>query len=126
MKVFYYYCYLFYTKVIPDNEPFAMTVFALSFTESFLLFSLCNIVFAYLYCIELSKWIGISMMIVISVLNYFIFNKSGLARKIVDDKPTFFDSDQASKVIFGLFFFLGVSSLFWGPIWMKHILDRCA
>lgn len=125
MNVLYYYCYLLYTKVIPEDEPYATTVFVLSFLESFFVFSVCNVIVAYLNCITLDKWIGISLMAIFLVINYLAFNRSGLSRKIVEERPTFFNSHQISIVIFGFLFFLSVSSLFWAPIWTKQILDQC-
>lgn len=125
MNILYYYCYLLYTKVIPENEPYATTVFVLSFSESFLLFSAANIVLAYFRCIVLSKWIGVLLMVTFSVINYLVFSRSGLSRKIVEEKPTLFNSHRISMMIFGLLFFVSVSSLFWAPIWTRHILEQC-
>lgn len=125
MNVLYYYCYLFYTKVIPDDEPYATTVFVLSFLESFLMFSVISLTLAHFQCISLSKWFGVSLMIILSVVNYLVFNRSGLSRRIVNEKPTFFNSHQISMVIFGFLFFLCASSLFWAPILSKHILEQC-
>ncbi len=34
MNVFYYYYYLFYTKVLPDNQPHSTVIYTLSFTPA--------------------------------------------------------------------------------------------
>lgn len=125
MNVLYYYCYLIYTKLIPEDEPYATTIFVLSFLESFLIFSLASLLVAYFECMILSKWFGLSTMGLILLLNYFIYNRSGLSRKLVKEKPMFFKSHALSIVLVALFFILGISSLFLGPIYSKQILSQC-
>lgn len=55
MNVSYYY-YLFYTKVLPDNQPHSTVIFTLSFTFSLIINGIVNVVFAYLFGISLRKW----------------------------------------------------------------------
>lgn len=53
MNVLYYYYYLFYTKVLPDDEPHATVIFTLSFSESLLLNGLLDI-FSAIFIVK--KW----------------------------------------------------------------------
>lgn len=125
MKALYYYCYLLYTKVIPEDEPYATTVFVLSFLEAMFLFSTASLLLAYWQCFDLNAWYGVSLMVVLLIVNYVVFNRSGWSRRITEEKPMLFNSHRLSIVIFLFLFILSASSLFWGPVYTKHFLDGC-
>lgn len=124
MDVIYYYCYLFYTKIIKDNEPYATTVWALGFSEGFFASIILNIVSIHFWCFSLDKWkmIGIGIMFLLG--NYFYFNKSGKAKKIVKIKPMFCNNHRISIILTIIFFAVLISSMFWGPIYTRYLLDE--
>lgn len=124
MNLLYYYYFLFYTKVLPDNEPHATTVFTLSLSESFIVNGVLDILLAYLFCFSLNKWSMIIISLLIMGINYLLYSRSGKAKKIIKLKPKVFNSNKLSIVIVILFFVITASFLFWGPIYVKHILEE--
>jgi len=125
MKVLFYYTYLVYTRVIKDDEPYATTVFVLSLIEGSLAFVTTNLLLAHYYCFTLGKWYGISLVLGLILINYITFNRSGLSRRIVAQKPRLFKSHFFSVLFVGLVFIVGATSLIWGPFLIKAILDQC-
>lgn len=123
MQTIFFYYYLFYTKVIKDDEPYATTVFALSMSEGFLINFLIQFLFAYFYCILLNIWIMVVVQLLIILINYLYFNKSGRVKKIVKLKPMFFLNHNLSIILTVLFFVITVSFIFWGPIYFKTFLE---
>ncbi len=122
-KILYFYYFSFYRKV--DDEPHAMTVFALSFSESLLLEFIIQVIFAHYYCYFFSTWQLVSMGVVLLIINYFIFIKSGISKKIVRSSPPFVINQRFTKAFVILFFIITVSFLFWGPILMKAMFEGC-
>ena len=49
MDVFYYYIFLFYAKVLPDNQPHSRTVWALGVASAFIVNRLIDIPLAYFF-----------------------------------------------------------------------------
>jgi len=93
MNVLYYYYYLFYTRVLPDDEPHATVIFTLSFSESLLVNYSIDLVGAHLFCkFLLGKWSMIIIFVMIMVVNYLIYHKTGKNKKVVENKPKFFNS----------------------------------
>ncbi len=125
MKILFYYYYLFYTRILPDDQPYATTVFTLSVSESFFINNLILFFFAHFFCINIGKWtmIGITMLIILT--NYLYFYRSGRMKEIVKTKPKFFNNHFISIIITILFFIITSSFIFWGPIYVKNILDGC-
>lgn len=125
MNVLYYYYFLFYTKILPDDEPHATTIFTLSLSESFLINVIIDILISYFYCTFISKWTMIVITLFIMVINYFLFYRTGKAKNIIKLKPKIFNSNSLSIVFVILFFIITSSFLFWGPILVKQILANC-
>ena len=123
MKVFYYYYYLFYTRVLPDSEPHATVVFTLSLSESLLVNFFLQFILAVFFCFKLKSWLMISVFVLILVINYKIYWK----RKdtIVEDRPNFLSSHRLTIAIVILWFLITTSFLFLGPFYTKNVLDRC-
>jgi hypothetical protein len=124
MNLLYYYYFLFYTKVLPDNEPHATTVFTLSLSEAFLINGVIQILIAHLFCMSFGKWQMITIFLLIIGVNYLLFSKSGKAKEIVKLKPKIFNSNKLSIFIVVLFFVITASFLFWEPIYVKQILEE--
>lgn len=104
MSILYYYYYLFYTKVLPDDQPHSTVVFCISLMESFIINGLLNIASILLFCYNISKWPMIGVLIAIIISNYQIYYRSKRMERIIDEKPKLFNSNIAS-VVFSLFFF---------------------
>jgi len=68
MKILYYYYYLFYTKILPDDQPHLTVIFCLSLMESFILNGLLNIVSILLFCYNIAKWPMIGVLIAIIII----------------------------------------------------------
>lgn len=125
LKVFYYHYYQFYTKVIPDNQPNATVIFVLSFVEALLVNAIIEYAMLKFFCIGMGKWPMISVIVVMLVLNYFYYYRSGRFETIIEEKPMFFDNLKLSAT-----FTLGVSLLIiswmiWGAVLGKYILETC-
>lgn len=125
MKVLYNYYYLFYTKVLPDDEPFATTLFTLSCSESFLIDFLIRYFLATTSCQSFETWKSVIVFGLILGVNFLIYHKNRKAREIVDKSPKFLQSHALSISATLIFFSLTTSFLFWGPIYIKSILDKC-
>lgn len=124
MSILYYYYYLFYTKVLPDDQPHSTVVFCLSLMESFIINGLLNIVSILLFCYNISKWPMIGVLIAIIIINYQIYYKSKRMERIIDEKPKLFNSNIFS-VVFSLFFFLfSLLMIVTAPFYSKYLLER--
>lgn len=123
--MFYYHYYLFYTKVIPDNQPNATVIFVLSFVEALLINAIVDYVMLKYFCVGMSKWPMISVIVVMLVANYFYYYRSGRFRTIIEEKPMFFDNRKLSTIItFGVSLLI-ISWMFWGAVLGKHLLENC-
>lgn len=125
MKTIYYYYYLFYSKKLNEDSPHRTTLLSLSACEGFFISGMIQLFFARFYCISIGKWVMLSICILIILLNYLYFDKSGLAKEIIKIKPLLFKSPKISIVTTILFFIISVSIIFWGPICVKELLNNC-
>jgi hypothetical protein len=125
MSVLYYYYYLFYTKILPDDEPHATVIFTLSFSESLLLNGLVDIVYAHMFCKTVEILIMVSIFVILLLINYITYLKGKISMSIVDKKPKFFASHKLSIAITVVWFLATSSFMFWKPIYVQKILDQC-
>jgi hypothetical protein len=126
MNVFYYYYYLFYTRVLPDDEPHATVIFTLSFSESLLVNYFIDFACAHLFCkFLLGKWPMIAIFLLIVAVNYLIYFKTGRNKKVIENKPKFFNSNRASIILTGIFFLVTTSFLFWMGDYLVYVINRC-
>lgn len=125
MKVFYYYYFLFYSKVLKDNEPHMLTTFALSASEGFFINVILDIFLIKFFCISMDKWTMLGILAGLILANYYYFHRAGKGKEIIKTKPKFFSNHRVSIVITVLFFVITASSLFWGPVYTKHLLEYC-
>ena len=125
MDVLYYYIYLFYAKVMPDDYPHLNTVWALGVTSAFIINGLIDIPLAYFFSYTLSIFQLISITALLMLLFYFKYYKSGRGKQIVKkEKPKFFGSNTASIILTILFFLISMSFLFLGPDIVREILEK--
>lgn len=124
MNVFYYYYYLFYTKVLPDNQPHSTVVFTLSFSLSLLVNGLLSIIAASVANYNMSNYIMAGLFVMIIVVNYLVFYRSGKGKRLVKEKPKFYNNHKLSILLTFMFFLITTSYLFWGPILLKSILAK--
>jgi hypothetical protein len=125
MKILYNYYYLFYTRVLPDDEPFATTLFTLTVSESFAVDFIIRYFLAVNYCKEFQTSSSMFVFGVMLVVNYLIFHRGQRARKFVAESPKFFGSHKLSIIITVIFFLITSSTLFLGPVYISTILDDC-
>lgn len=123
MKIIYYYYFLFYSKILKDDEPHLLTTLALSASLGFSVSVTFDIVLTRFFCFEMGKWVMLMIIVLFNLFNYLYFHKSGKAIKIVKEKPMFFSNHKKSIVITFLFFIVTLSFMFWGPIYIKYILE---
>ena len=124
MKVLYYYYFLFYSKVLKDNEPHLLTTLALSASEGFLINGILQIALARFFCMSIDKWPMIGVLVLLIGVNYFYYHVRENAKKIVKTKPMYYSSQKLSIVLTFLFFIITLSFLFWEPIYVKQLLQE--
>ncbi|WP_298341479.1 hypothetical protein [uncultured Algibacter sp.] len=124
-KVFYFYYYEFYTRVIPDDEPHATVIFTLSFVESLWINSVIDMIALNLFCCKIDKWIMIGVAILLMALNYMYYHKKNNATEIISERPKIDNSHLLSIVLTITFTVIGVSWLFWGSFYAQSVLENC-
>ena len=124
MDVFYYYIYLFYAKVMPDDQPHSRTVWALGATSAFIINGLIEIPLAYFFNCYLNKIQKVIIIIIVMILFYLKYDRSGKGIRIVKkEKPKFFGSKIASIILTVLFFLIGMLFLFFKADVLREILE---
>lgn len=123
MNVIYYYYFLFYAKVLKDDEPHLLTTMALSASEGFALSVTLSILLIKFFCFEMTNFLMFLPTCLFLLFNYFFFYKSGKAIEITKEKPMFFLNHKLSVIITLLFFIITLSFMFWGPIYTKYLLE---
>ena len=125
MDVFYYYIFLFYAKVLPDDYPHSNTVWALGATFAFIINFSLDMVLAYFFGYTLSTFQMASITALLMLLFYFKYYKSGRGKRIVEkEKPKFFGSNTASIILTILFFLISMFFLFFSADIVREILEK--
>ena len=124
MDVLYYYIYLFYAKVMPDEDPHSNTVWALGFIFSLIINGLIDIPLAYFFNCYLNIIQKVIIIIIVMTLFYLKYDRSGKGIRIVKkEKPKFFGSNTASIILTILFFLIGMLFLFFKADVLRKILE---
>ena len=124
IDVLYYYIYLFYAKVMPDDYPHSNTVWALGAASAFIINGLIDIPLAYFFNCYLSTIQKIIIIIIVMTLFYLKYDRSGKGIRIVKkEKPKFFGSKIASIILTVLFFLISMLFLFFKAEVMIKILE---
>ena len=122
IKVLYYYYYLFYTKILPDNQPNGTVIFTLSFSLALFINGLINITLASTISYALDKYSMMGIFALILYVNYWQFYKKGKWKRIVKEQPKFFNNHRLSIMLTILFFLITTSFLFWEASYVGHML----
>src|SRR5439155_16889244 len=85
LKILYYNYLSFYKKV--DDEPHAMTVFVLGFTQSLPIVFIIQIVSSYFFCYLIPTWIMMIVGLAFIGFNYLFFSRTGISKQIVRSPP---------------------------------------
>ncbi|WP_314773216.1 hypothetical protein [Capnocytophaga sputigena] len=124
MDVLYYYIYLFYAKVMPDDYPHLNTVWVLGVTSAFIINGMIDIPLAYFFNCYLSTIQKVIIMIIVMTLFYLKYDRNGKGIRIVKkEKPKFFGSNTASIILTILFFLIGMLFLFFKADVVREILE---
>ena len=125
MDVLYYYIYLFYVKVMSDNQPHSRTVWALGAASSFIINFSLDMGLAFFFGYTLSVFQMVSIAALLMLLFYFKYYKSGRGKQIVKkEKPKFFGSNTASIILTILFFLISMFFLFFSADIVREILEK--
>ena len=125
MDVLYYYIYLFYAKVMPDDYPHSNTIWALGFLFSLIINFSLDMGLAFFFGYTLSVFQMVSITALLMLLFYFKYYKSGKGKRIVKkEKPKFFGSNTASIILTILFFLISMSFLFLSLDIVREILEK--
>jgi hypothetical protein len=122
-KLFYYY-YLCYDKIIYDVWPPQYTViYTFSFIVSWIMICPIDLFFAYSFHINIfDKWIMIGIFLLILLLKYLYFIRTGRWKRIVEEKPKFRNSNKLSVIVTIAFTIFGLLLMFITPIITKEFL----
>ena len=124
MDVLYYYIYLFYVKVISDNQPHSNTIWALGFLFSLIINFSLDMGLAFFFGYTLSTFQMASITALLMLLFYFKYYKSGRGKRIVEkEKPKFFGSNTVSIILTVLFFLISMFFLFFSADIVREILE---
>ena len=124
MDVLYYYIYLFYAKVMPDDYPHSNTVWALGVTSAFIINFSLDMGLAFFFGYTLSVFQMVSITALLMLLFYFKYYKSGRGKQIVKkEKPKFFGSNTVSIILTVLFFLISMFFLFFSADIVREILE---
>src|SRR5579872_4695789 len=123
LKALYYYYFSFYKWV--DDEPQAMTVFALSFSQSLLVIFSVQLFFAHFFCYFFPTWPLIVTAVIFIFSNYLIFIRTGFEKKIVKAPPPVIINRTITKLFVLMFFIITFSFLFLTPILTKLMFEGC-
>ena len=124
MDVLYYYIYLFYVKVISDNQPHSRTIWALGVTSAFIINVLIDIPLTYFFNCYLSIIQKVIILVILLLFFYLKYYRSGKGIRIVEkEKPKFFGSNTASIILTILFFLIGMLFLFFKADVVREILE---
>jgi hypothetical protein len=111
--VMYYYYYVFYRFIYREPDPEITAKLSLSASESFLVNAVTSIPSAYFLGYKFGRVEFISITALILVLNFTIFLKPKREKKILQNEPKLFGSNNVSVVIAWFFFLSTCSILFW-------------
>ena len=124
MDVLYYYIYLFYAKVMPDDYPHSNTVWALGVTSAFIINFSLDMGLAFFFGYTLSVFQMVSITALLMLLFYSKYYKSGRGKQIVKkEKPKFFGSNTVSIILTVLFFLISMFFLFFSADIVREILE---
>jgi small-conductance mechanosensitive channel len=118
-KVLYYNFYLFYKKILKDDDPHFTTVLALSFLFSLYAFSICDIFLTFFFHSRTSLNFNIGLLITITVVMYIIFLHEKKGDYIVKEEKPVIYSNKISKVITITIFIIGLLIIFFERILIK-------
>jgi hypothetical protein len=131
MDFLYYYYYVFYkthTKIFFDDDPHLTTYLSLSACEYFPLILLSNIISIRFFENDSNPYLLLCILILICIINYFHFYRSGRGRRIVKEKAALYNRHKIFKII-TIFFLSLLYQLCFGDlsllnIYMKFIVSR--
>lgn len=124
-KVYFYYYYLAYTKVVPDVTPHFTSVFVFGMLCSFLIVGITDVVAIKLYCTGISEFLMFGMATLCLLLSFLLYFRYGKGEKIVSEKPKFWGSHHASLTIVLITSLTIMSWMFWGGIYTRNLLANC-
>lgn len=113
LRVFYYYTYLWFVKILKEDEPHTHSMFAICFLAGFNLSSFIGYFTAYYYCYALDRTDIIIIYLGTLALFYFGLYKTSVVKNVVKSKPKLSDNNRLSAVVtivfsIGLFILMNI------------------
>lgn len=97
LDILYYYYYLFYTKVLPDNSPHFTVVWVLSFVLSIIVVGILHLFLVLFFKIPFKKEYIVLFLATFAMM-YFRYLKSGRGEIVVEQKPMLKGSNKLSMI----------------------------
>jgi hypothetical protein len=110
-NVLYFYYYLFFKKIVIDNQPDLIATLFLSFLMSLFINIPIGLFIKMRYSIVINHYYMLAITLIISFVLYFFLHRKGKAKSIIKNKPMLFKSNFISIVVSILFFLLSFSLL---------------
>jgi len=123
--VLFFYFYIFYSKIVKDHDPWMATILGLGFIESIIPNAILKLILLKGYCLRLDSWIYFAITIIVVIVNYLLYIKSGRLKKLIKTQPKIRNSHRLSAIVVITFFVIVASWLFWGPIYTKYLWNQC-
>jgi hypothetical protein len=124
MKILYYYYYLFYSKILVQNDPGFVTVLALSFAQSLWITAILDFATIQALCIKLDKFYGIGILVILLAWNFYYYN-AGMSKKIIKERPMIWKNHSISIALVLTFTLIAISWMFWGSFYARAALSGC-
>ena len=121
IRVLYYYFYLFYKKILKEDDPHLTTVLALSFLFFLYAFGFIDMLLSITFHIRISMFINICLLIIIAIIMHiiFLFNKKG--EYIVKKEKPMIYNNTISKIITITIFILSLLIMFFEQMIIRVI-----
>lgn len=121
--VIYYQAYLFYSKVLKEDDPHFTTTWAVGIVFAFFITFNLRIIKDMYTCYDYSTVIYFIFSMGIVFFVYLYYSHNNRREHIIKTKPLFKNSILLSRCITIIYFTVCASMLFIGPILGKHYND---
>ncbi len=119
LKVIYYNSYLFYKRILKEDDPHFTTVLALSFLFSVYTFSVFDIFLSLIFRQRTSLIFNICQWIIITLIMYILFLYKNKGEYIVKKEKPILYNQQVSRIVTIIFFIGGIILIFFER-WFIH------
>lgn len=127
MRAIYYYTYLFYKKILKDDDPHLLTFMAISITMGLLVNYSLNTILVVLTCKMIhTKFSMIAVGLATIMFNYLLYIKNGRYKLWCSKPILFWDSSKLTILIVILSYAIPLSFPFWMTEFYWSLIENCS